>query len=353
MFFTSAKCPVDDQEKRWIEESMLWLTEQFGVQTLCESKVILPTGEYFPDPYKATRHGVQKVLDRVCQYMCVNSYQLQLEIYAERGDLLPDSSPLYYGKVRSRKGTAGVYAVPKGQSGKTIIGVEASKLNDPPSVVATVAHEVGHFLLSDKKLPGNEESHEYLTDLVPIFFGLGILMANAAFKFSQWQGLGKHGWQVSRQGYLSEPMYGYALASFAWMRDEPKPEWMKYLELNIRTCMKQSLKYLHESNDTILPVYSKSSRALSDEARRHYERASTYEEQNEFARALQECNTVIRTTPNYADAHNLRGIILESLERKEEALSAYREAVRLDPTFREAAENLQDLEAELKRGTAD
>jgi Flp pilus assembly protein TadD len=59
-----------------------------------------------------------------------------------------------------------------------------------------------------------------------------------------------------------------------------------------------------------------------------------------------------KMTPNYADAHNLRGIILEELGRKEEAVSAYREAVRVDPSFREAAENLQDLEAELKSGAA-
>jgi len=87
---------------------------------------------------------------------------------------------------------------------------------------------------------------------------------------------------------------------------------------------------------------------LLNEAEQHYEQASAYEEQNEFDEALKECDAAIQITPNYADAHNLRGIVLEGLGRKEEAVLAYREAIRSDPTYSEAAENLKNLEDELK-----
>lgn len=87
---------------------------------------------------------------------------------------------------------------------------------------------------------------------------------------------------------------------------------------------------------------------LLGEAGKHFEQASAYEEQSKFEEALKACDAAIQMIPNYADAHNLRGIVLEGLGRKEEAALAYREAVHSDPTYSEAVENLKDLEDELK-----
>ncbi len=86
------------------------------------------------------------------------------------------------------------------------------------------------------------------------------------------------------------------------------------------------------------------------QAEQHFEQASSLEEQRDFQTALEECEAAIRLDPRFADAHNLRGVILESLGRKEEAILAYREAVQLDPAFKEAQENLRDAENELLGG---
>ena len=90
----------------------------------------------------------------------------------------------------------------------------------------------------------------------------------------------------------------------------------------------------------------------ADEAQRHLERAYAYESRDEFEKALRKCEAAVELTPERAEAHNLRGIVLESLGRKEEALAAYREAIRLEPALQEAQENLQELETELKRSRA-
>lgn len=84
------------------------------------------------------------------------------------------------------------------------------------------------------------------------------------------------------------------------------------------------------------------------EAAQYLEQAYASKEQNEFEKVLEQCNAAIRADPNLADAYNLRGVILEELGRKEEAVLAYREAVRADSGFQEARENLRDIEAELK-----
>ena len=257
MPFGSIKCPVDDEEKLWIEEAILWLVEQFGSKALCEAEVILPSEEYFPDKYIGTMISAEKVVWRVCEYMGVDPSEIRVQIYEERQGTPLENSSLYDGKVRQRQGTAGTYRPAGKRRGKRqgIVALEASKLKDPPSVVATAAHEIGHHLLDGRPLPRDALRREYLTDLVPIFLGLGILTANVAFQFSQWQHQRRYGWEASRQGYLSEEMYGYALACFAWMRGEEKPAWAHHLTLNVRTLFKKSLKYLNKTGDTLLPVY--------------------------------------------------------------------------------------------------
>jgi tetratricopeptide (TPR) repeat protein len=82
-------------------------------------------------------------------------------------------------------------------------------------------------------------------------------------------------------------------------------------------------------------------------ARQHLDRAyAYYENMDEYEQALLECEAALDLDPYLADAHNLRGILLEALNRPLEALQAYREAIRLDPDFSEAGDNLSALQAE-------
>ena len=64
--------------------------------------------------------------------------------------------------------------------------------------------------------------------------------------------------------------------------------------------------------------------------------------------ALADCELAIEYGLNTAEAHNLRGLVLDALERPDEALQAYREAVRLAPDSLEAQENLAEAEREAR-----
>ena len=98
-------------------------------------------------------------------------------------------------------------------------------LSDPFSVVATLAHEIGHVILLGQGRVGPDDfDHEELTDLLTVFLGLGIFPANSISMESNWNSGQMSGWSVGRQGYLTINMYGYALALFALARENPEPE---------------------------------------------------------------------------------------------------------------------------------
>jgi hypothetical protein len=234
-------CPVNDEESAWLESAGAWLVKQFEIN-VDDVIVILPTPEFFPDIYCGEEGDVEKLLNRVCSYMGVSRDRLSVELFSDEEKEIRDHLPSFESHGR---GVAGHY---RETSDLIKISVSTAYLRDPMALVAVIAHELGHvLLLADRKIQRDRKDHEFLTDLLTVQLGLGIFTANSAFRFTQWSGGFKQGWRAERLGYLSERMFGYALALFAWNREESKPEWSKYLEGNVKDHFKSALKYLQKT----------------------------------------------------------------------------------------------------------
>jgi hypothetical protein len=241
--------PVNEEEKKWIEQSFQWLLETFGKDIFLKHKTILPEKAFFPDKYDGTEAAVDKVVSRVCAYMDINPDQIEV------GFLIDGSRESGSGLIgdKSHSGVAGLYFSNAPEEAKKKIVLDVSIFKNPTKLVGTISHELGHVvLLGGGKIARDREDHEYLTDLLTVFLGLGIFTANCAFQFSQWQDNSHQGWSASRVGYMTEEMYGYSLAAYAWMRNERKPAWSKYLSMNVGHYLKQSLEFFEKGGPTLL-----------------------------------------------------------------------------------------------------
>ena len=243
MLWFTPKCPVEADDKQWLEESMEWLLEEFGCDAFRAVAVILPTDEFFPDEYAGDEDDAWSLVKRVCGYMDVDPDRIKLEFFDDQ-----------YGELHkigcfeaSYDGASGLYQKRKG---KFVVSLATSQLADPMSLVATIAHELGHVrLLGEERVDDDCDDHEPLTDLLTVFFGLGIFTANSAFNFEQWTNTSYQGWRTERKGYLSEEMLGYALALFAMMRGEHNPAWSRYLGGSVITYFKNGQRYLQKTGD--------------------------------------------------------------------------------------------------------
>ncbi len=83
-------------------------------------------------------------------------------------------------------------------------------------------------------------------------------------------------------------------------------------------------------------------------AEEHLQKAYGFYRRGSYESALEECESAISIDASIADAHNLRGALLEELDRTAEALASYETAVGIEPGFAEAEENLSGLRAEFK-----
>jgi hypothetical protein len=238
MWRRRADCPVRPVERDWIERSLDWFVAEFGEERL-HGEVVTPTDDYFPGAYRGAREDVQTVLEQLCTHMDIDPARLDLEHDAA------DDDPALSAHVPIHSQWAGAAGHHRIRDGRSVIGIRDDQAARPMALVATIAHELGHVLLiGDGRISPQQEDHEPLTDLLTIFYGLGIFGANAAFDYSR-EVRGTYDYaRTSRLGYLTEPMYGYGLARYAWLRGETNPEWARYVDTNPRTFLKRGLRYL-------------------------------------------------------------------------------------------------------------
>jgi hypothetical protein len=235
-------CPCDPAAKEWVEERLQWLAEEFDDSAFSGRRLVLPTPEFFPDPYDGSKKSVRRLLDRVCEYMDVVPDLVALKFVADAGKIwLVNEAGQYLPSV------GGTYE--EGER-KFIIRIDRSELHDPMGLVGTMAHELAHVrLMGESRIMREVFDNELLTDLTVVHFGLGIFMANTPrnweSQYSKWPET-----DLLRPEYMTPPMFGWALAHLAWFRGEDRPLWAQHLSGGAWSNMKQGLRYLLESGDS-------------------------------------------------------------------------------------------------------
>ncbi|MGW5194664.1 hypothetical protein ACWEOO_35780 [Kribbella sp. NPDC004138] len=218
--------------RRWIRSSMDWLVAEFGRDVLLRP-IALPS-DLIPDEYDGSVAAATELCGRIDAWM----------------DLRPGQCGLSFELDGVRRPVNGL--VVKEQSGRWIrtngqnqILLVPALAADPVALIATYAHEAGHELLlgSGRISLVRRPDHESLTDLLTVFYGLGIFTANAAYEHRpRPNGRGK---QPLARGYLRESALSEALAHYAKLRGERHPDWDRYLDPPVRRGLRNQLVILH------------------------------------------------------------------------------------------------------------
>lgn len=237
--FGRPRCPITPDDVLWIENSFAWFGEQLGANIVRTRPVVLPTAEFFPRKYVPDMNGIEDLLERTCRFMDVDRARILLDIYSE--DDIPD-----YG-IGSWKfeGAAGHMGWDE-STRRWVVALKQDMIEDPMAIVAVFAHELAHVHLfaTGRVDPEAEEDHEPLTDLLAIYYGLGVFTGNAAFRSDQVDHGATYRYSARRLGYLPEPMIGYALALTALAKQQDEPPWIEWLAYGVRKPFEKSLACL-------------------------------------------------------------------------------------------------------------
>lgn len=248
-------CPVEPAERTWAGGRMRWLQSEFGPGP-ARGPVVLPTPEFFPEPYGGSEEDGRVLVGRVCRYMGVAPGGLEVVFYTER-------RPFPMEGFQSHHGAAGLY---EQSAWGARIQIERAALRDPLTLVATTAHELAHLLLlGGNRLTGDEPDHEQVTDLLTVYLGLGVFTANSRVRSQASHDGLTESWEIRRLGYLSQQLVGYALALYARLREEDAPAWASHLCPDVRSYFKQAQRWLKKGGTSLEEAKPASPVLLSDD----------------------------------------------------------------------------------------
>lgn len=242
LFRSSPKPPLPDEAKlRYFENQFHWLLENFGEGPL-HKKTRVPDKIDFPITFDGTEKSVKQLLAILCRQMDLNPDEIHIDYYTEGKRSLDAGASRVF--LQGTKQTGGLYWG-RAEDNKYHIWLRRDHLKMPEELTATLAHELAHvLLLGQGKLHREyDRDHELLTEMLCVFYGLGIFRANAAFRFNK----GFEGWSWQSAGYLSQQSWGYVLALHAFIRNEENPGWAKFLTANLQKDLARSIHWLSKT----------------------------------------------------------------------------------------------------------
>lgn len=202
------KRPLDRDELDWQLAAFQWLLAEYGGVEAHRQRILVdPMGDYFADSRLTGAERGEELFGEVKAIAGMEQWPTRLVARQSPKGSYQVNAQTFVQPIGT--GAAGTYQLlPTGDNGWVAeIRYDVGLLADPPALVATFAHELGHYLLATARhsFPGGEDMHELLTDLTAVFMGFGIFLANSARDYSAQQlGVGGHMWQTRHQGYLSE-----------------------------------------------------------------------------------------------------------------------------------------------------
>jgi hypothetical protein len=202
----SRKPIVDADTAGWHLDNFRWLIEEFGVAWFEERRLVLPKPGYFKVEGKRDHGFAVCIFDQIKAYCGLSDWEV---------DLVADDNPLAIRSeisqlmIAPQKHALGTFGVAGNRIQITYV---PDLLNRPAELIATLAHELAHYLLATARSQPRcaDDEMEFLTDLTAVYLGFGVFLANARFNFE-----GRtHGWRMARSGYLPEADLVFALAMF-------------------------------------------------------------------------------------------------------------------------------------------
>ncbi|WP_439569522.1 hypothetical protein [Sphingopyxis sp.] len=245
------KRPLAADEWEWQLAGFRWLLEEFeGLDKHRVGILATPDGACFPDSKQTGDARAAELLGQIMTIADIADWPVRLVMDDGEPELRAVSQ--IHALTPETGWAMGTFQIIEDGTGGWLAEIVASRqqIGNEAALVATLAHEVAHYLLSstERPVPGGEDCHELLTDLAAVFLGFGIFLGNGARFSRHTQGeLGTQygGWFVAgSQGYLSERALMTALAISETLAGRDPMAAAAYLKPHLAQDLKQAARYI-------------------------------------------------------------------------------------------------------------
>ncbi len=232
---------LDEPSVQWIFDSYAWALRNFDAAVFFNQTILVtPSNEHFPGGGNSAEDVATLIFERVKTYAGISHWPSRLVDEQTAESLSPPSLPIE-GLSRTSSGTL---PVPADAAQPLLVIYRAEQLRDPEVVIANFAHTLAHYLGSTTQElpPGGEENWPHVTELLAVFMGFGIVMADSANTTKIRSCSSCSGPAVERENFLSQYDVTYALAIFCNLKNIPTGDAAKHLKSSLRPFFKKAMK---------------------------------------------------------------------------------------------------------------
>jgi hypothetical protein len=237
-----ARPPIDEDELDFQLATFKWFGREFEIPP---GEPVLPTKESFPPSPNRGHARVADLFGHVKRAAGMEDWACELRAGAGERPAHVGTGLLL--RHEGASPPCGTFQVTESDGRQTVvITYSPTMADDTTALVATFAHELAHYLMStaESDPPGGWELHELHTDLLAVWLGFGLFLANSAKSFAQFQSAGEMGWSARSQGYLSEAALVTALALAERLAGRDPLAVAPYLKDHLQTDLRRTVKAL-------------------------------------------------------------------------------------------------------------
>jgi hypothetical protein len=232
------KPAIDADTAIWIIDNFAWLMRAFGRDGFAESKLILPLPQFFPIERESGHALALQLFAQMKEHCGMAEWDV---------DLVEDDNPMARdmptGPVMeaSQKHALGMFMT---EGNAAQISYVPKLLQRPEEFIATMAHELAHYLLATatEPPPCEDDEIEFLTDLTAVYLGFGVFLANTRFRFEPIEDGPMAGWRMGHSGYLPENDLIFALSLFIRLKQLDPAEACACLKPHLASLLRKALR---------------------------------------------------------------------------------------------------------------
>ena len=234
------KSCLDEETTLWLFDTFTWALRNLDATVFYnETILVTPSNQHFPGTENSVHGMANLIFSQVKEHAGLTHWPTRLTNMAESP---PVESPKIeiQGALRGSKGV-----MPTGMvSHQLPIAYNPDQLRAPEVLIADFAHVLAHYLgsMSKEPPPGGAENWPHITEVVAVFMGFGLMMANSANTVKIRSCGSCSGPAVERSNALSQYDITYALAIFCCLKEIPTKEVLVNLKNTLRPFYRKAAK---------------------------------------------------------------------------------------------------------------
>lgn len=232
---------LDNESIEWIFEVFAWALAHFDAQVFEQETILVtPSNKHFPGRENNVHGMASLIFSKVLEYAGMTHWPFQL---MPENEFVATQTQLVEIKSISR-GTKAEIAQKTDTSAKLPITYSPFQLNDPEVLIGHYAHSLAHYLGSTahSEPPGGVQNWPHTTELLAVYLGFGIIMANSAYTNKVRSCGSCAGPAVERSNFLSQYDITYALAVFCRLKNISPGQVKPYLKKSLWPFFKKASK---------------------------------------------------------------------------------------------------------------